>query len=160
MTAGGPIQYFKIPNITNVNDDPIFSVSGDIALNWRYHSNGVRIDLTGGHLSDNNSDDDNTHGLGVHLWLMRYERAEEADPKQKIEITNIQDCPPPACAADKQKVQGTNHGPIYNSGPVYGNYAIYVSNSTANFPTDQNLGLVMKSKNINFTVLYCLFYDF
>ena len=113
-----------------------------------------------GHLSDFNSDDDNTYGLGVHLWLMRYERTEEADLKQKIEITNIQDCPPPACAVKKQKVQETNHGPIYNSGPLYGNYAIYVSNSTANFPTDQNLALVVKSNNINFTVAYYPFYDF
>ena len=67
---------------------------------------------------------------------------------------------PPACAVNKQKVQETNHGSIYTSGPVYGNYAIYVSNSTANFPTDQNLALVVKSNNNNFKVAYYPLYDF
>ena len=158
MTAGGPIQNFTIPNITNIDDDPIFSVSGDIALNWLVYDNGVRIALTGGHLSTEN--DENTHGLGINLWLKNGNRAEEQNPTQKIEISNIQDCPRPSCPIGNQNVQGRNHGSYFNSGPVYGNYAIYVSNSTANFPTDQNLGLVIKSKKSNFTIAYCLFYHF
>ena len=67
MTEGGSIQNFTIPNIENFDDDPIFSVPGDIAINWRYDNNGVRVALTRGHLSDENIDDDNTHGLGNHL---------------------------------------------------------------------------------------------
>ena len=92
VTAGGPIQNFTIPNITNVDDDPIFSVSGDIALNWWYYDNGVRISLTGGHLSAQNDNDENTHGLGINLWLKKENRAEEGNPNYKIEISNIQDC--------------------------------------------------------------------
>ena len=32
-TADDPIQKFMIPNITNVDDDPIFSAIGDLAIN-------------------------------------------------------------------------------------------------------------------------------
>lgn len=141
-----------IPNIANINDDPIFSVSGDIAMNWWFYDNGVRIALTGGHLSDENDNDQNTHGLGIHARLKNAKKAEADDRTSTIEISNIQDCPFPECPAVKQKVQGKNHGTRFKSGPVYGNYAIYVSNSTAKFPTDKNLGLVMKSKKIDFTI--------
>ena len=152
------MQNFTIRNIKNVDDDPIFSVSGDIAMNWWYHDNGVRIALTGGHLSDKNHNDHKTHGLGVHLHLKKANRAEEENPSSKIEISNIQDCPAPRCKPEKVKVQGKNHGKDLKSGAVYGNYAIYVSNSTAKFPTDQNLDLEMKSKKINFTIaLYHVF---
>ena len=160
MRAGGPIQNFTIPNITNIDDDPIFSVSGDIALNWLDYDNGVRIAVTGGHLSAENDNDENTHGLGINLWLKKENKTEERNPTRKIEISNIQDCPRPSCPNGNQNVQGRNRGPVFNSGPVYGNYTIYVSNSTANFPTDQNLGLVIKSKKSNFTIAYCLFYHF
>ena len=63
------MQNFSIPHIKNVADDPVFSVDGDIAMNQRYHDNVFRIALTGGHLSDEDSNNDNTHGLGVHLQL-------------------------------------------------------------------------------------------
>ena len=33
VTADGPIQKFMIQNITNIDDDTIFSVSGDIVIN-------------------------------------------------------------------------------------------------------------------------------
>ena len=42
--------------------------------------------------------------------------------------------------------------------PVYGNYAVYASNSTTNFSTDQKLGLEIKSKKMNFVIaLYHVF---
>ena len=146
MTAGGSIQNFTIPNITNVDDDPIFSVSGDIAMNWWYADNGVRIVLKGGHLSAQNENDYNTNGLGIHLALKGGKRDKEKIANYKLEISNFQDCPRPLCARGKLKVQGKNHGKFFKSGPVYGNYAIYVSNSTAKFPTNQNLALVIKGK--------------
>ena len=43
-----------IPNITNVDDDPIFSATGDFAINQWHDENGVRIALAGGHLSAQN----------------------------------------------------------------------------------------------------------
>ena len=158
VTEGGSMQNFTIPHIKNVADDPVFSVHGDIAMNWRYQDNGVRITLTGGHLSDEGSNNDNTHGLEVHLWLKINERAEEENTECKIEVSNIQDCPFPSCGAENQKVQGKNHGIFFKSGPIYGNYAIYISNNTTNFPTDQKLGLEMKSKRTNFMIaLYHIF---
>lgn len=58
-----------IPNITNVDDDPIFSATGDFAINQWHDENGVGIALTGGYLSTQNDNDQNIHGLGINLWL-------------------------------------------------------------------------------------------
>lgn len=119
--------------MNNNVDDPIFSVSRDIAINWRYADNGNRIVLTGGHLSKENVDDDNTHGLGNHYNI---------DPKTELkalsccghEISNIQNCPLFSCNTSKIKVQGSDHGTAYTSGSVYGSYAIYVSHDAKRFP--------------------------
>ena len=119
--------------MNNNVDDPIFSVSRDIAINWRYADNGNRIVLTGGHLSKENVDDDNTHGLGNHYNI---------DPKTVLkalsccghEISNIQNCPLFSCNTSKIKVQGSDHGTAYTSGSVYGSYAIYVSHDAKRFP--------------------------
>ena len=131
--------------MSNIDDDPIFSVPGDIAMNWRYANNGVRIALTGGHLSDADSDDDKTHGLGTHLsmdWINKIENY-----PYKIEISNIQNCS--IChPASVITVQGKDHSDTLNSGPVYGSYAIYLANNTMIFPTAQELTLQMKSKNL------------
>ena len=86
--------------------------------------------------------------------MSKVKKAEKIKSECKIEISNIQDCPRSACKAKNRIVQGKNHGTRLRSGPVYENYAIYVSNSTANFPIYQKLGLEMKSKNINFMMLY------
>ena len=55
-----------VRNMKNSFDDPIFLVLGDIAINWWYSNNGNRIALTGGHLSNELENDDNTHGIGNH----------------------------------------------------------------------------------------------
>ena len=123
--------------MNNNVDDPIFSVSRDIAINWRYADNGNRIVLTGGYLSKENVDDDNTHGLGNHYNI---------DPKTELkalsccvhEISNIQNCPLFSCNTSKIKVQGSDHGTAYTSGSVYGSYAIYVSHDAKRFPIYRN----------------------
>lgn len=76
VTKGGPRQVFMARNITNNIDDPIFSIPGDIAINWNYTNNGHRIVLTGGHLSARDSNDENTHGLETMFVLSDKERAE------------------------------------------------------------------------------------
>ena len=128
-------------------------------MNWWYTDNGVRIILTGGHLSAENENDHNTNGLGIHLALKKEKRSEENHANYKLEISNIQDCPCSKCAVVKLKVQGKNHGKVFKRGPAYGNYAIYVSNSTAKFPTDQNLGLVIKGKKYDFTIACRFFFQ-
>ena len=144
VTKGGPRQVFMVRNITNNVDDPIFSIPGDIAMNWNYYNNRHRIVLTGGHLSANDSNDENTHGFGNHVCV---ERKGKSRDQCKFEISNIQDCPFPSCR--NVKVQGTDHGSDYKDGPVYGNYAIYLSNNTQRFPTCRRmLMLQMNDGNI------------
>ena len=147
VTTGGSIQSFTTANIRNVDDDPIFSVSGDIALNWNFSDNGVRIALTGGHFNDDVPNDCSVDGLGIDLGL-----SEGVNSTYQIEIANIQNCSSPQNEMSHKKIQGKNHGQHYKSGEVYGNYAIYVSNSTANFPSNQNLKLVMKGEEFSFTI--------
>ena len=116
-------------------------------MNWWYGNNGVRIALTGGHLSEENIDDHNTQGLGCHFYTNGKKGISLFD-SDRIEISNIQNCPFPSCPLGDFKVQGKDHGWKYNSGPVYGNYAIYLANKTMKFPTDQKLTSIMKSKNL------------
>ena len=147
MTKGGPVQVYIPPNMSNKDDDPIFSVSGDIAINWWYALNGNRLVLTGGYLSPENVDDDNTHGFGVN-YSINGRTGGNASPAHAIEITNIQNCSYPICLSDKVKVQGIDHGYYYKSGPKYGNYAIYVSQKAISFPTNgEILKLYMNSHN-------------
>ena len=88
--------------------------------------------MTGGHLSIQDSNDENTHGLGSHACIDRHPTSHE----WRTEISNIQDCSFPACKSINVTVQGTNHGSDYNHGPVYGNYAIFVSEDAQRFLTN------------------------
>ncbi|KAL5257290.1 hypothetical protein ACHWQZ_G012274 [Mnemiopsis leidyi] len=117
----------------NLIDDPIFSVGGDLAFNWAYSDNGCRIALTGGYLSDATVNDDNTHGLGNDFSCNPLTNMSPSD-YWRHDISNIQDCPLQTCT--DVRVQGTDHGngPHLKSGPVYGNYAIYVSRCAEEFP--------------------------
>ena len=134
VTKGGPIQESISVNATNLEDDPIFSVDGDLAFNWAFGDNGCRIVLTGGHLSGADENDDNTHGLGNDF---------HCNPRTNIQfskyrnhdVSNIQDCSWKKGCTDKNvKIQGTDHGIQFSDGPVYGNYAIYVSMEAESFP--------------------------
>jgi hypothetical protein len=140
VTEGGPIQEYIAPGAQNLADDPVFSVGGDLAFNWGYSRNGARLVLTGGHLSGADVDDDNTHGFGNNFWVRpKMVEDPEASPAWAHEISNIQDCPYPSCTQSVGvRIQGTDHGsgPTLKSGPVYGNYGIYVSNDLPSFPTD------------------------
>lgn len=160
MTTDGSIQNYTIPNMNNINDDPMFSVHGDIVMNWLYGTdNRVWIALTGGYFSAFNATDVCDHysdGLGMHLHLNGQDFSESANDDFRIEISNIQSYSLP-CEGKKQKVQGKVIGKQLTSGEVYGNYAIYVSNSTTEFPSDQRLSLVMRSKRLSFMIAYLFF---
>ena len=140
VTEGGAVQEYTVRGAHNLGDDPIFSVGGDLAFNWGYSYNGARLVLTGGHLSGADVDDDNTHGFGNN-FAIRPKMVEdpEANPDWAHEISNIQDCPYPSCTQRVGvRIQGTDHGsgPTLKGGPAYGNYAIYISDDSASFPTD------------------------
>ena len=131
VTEGGPIQESVSNHAQNMGDDPVFSVGGDLAFNWAYSNNGARIVLTGGRLSAANANDDNTQGIGNHFACYPLTGVTISGYKTVWghEIANIQDSPNPTL------VQGTDHGTgSYTSGPVYGNYAIYVSEDATSFP--------------------------
>ena len=143
-----------IPNIANIKNDPIFSVTGDLAMNWWYANNGVRIALNGGYLSARDANDDNTHGLGNHARADCKTGIEPSNGSTyRLEISNIQNCPLSSCGSEKRKVQGGDHGSSFRSGPVYGGYAIYVSKSKLEFPTSQPLALLIKGKTYDIAYL-------
>lgn len=134
VTEGGPIQESVSENAMNMDDDPIFSVGGDLAFNWAYANNGARIVLTGGRLSaaDAPNNDDGTHGLGNHFAckpLTGEVITSEYHMMWRHEISVIQ-------GVRGYKVQGTDYGTgsLYTSVPVHGNYAIYVSEDATSFP--------------------------
>ena len=135
VTQGGPIQESIADDAGNLGDDPIFSVGGDLAFNWAYGDNGCRIALTGGHLSEAHVNDNNTHGLGNDFHVNPLTNTVYSN-HWLHDISNIKDCPIPTC---HDVIQGTDHGLALKSGPVYGNYAIYVSSDSEQFllPGDQ-----------------------
>ena len=145
-TEGGPKQVFMVENMAHNSDDPIFSLPGDLAINWWYENNGARIALTGGHLSLANVDDDNTHGLGNH-FAVNGKTGTSLNVDLKHEISNIQNCSYPTCPSSKVKIQGTDHGRRVKSGPVYGNYAIYVSRDAGRFPSYRKLLMLEMDKS-------------
>lgn len=126
-----------VQDMANNNDDPVFSVPGDLAINWWYGNNGARIALTGGHLSAD-VNDDNTHGLGNH-FSMDGKTGTNGDDNWPHEISNVQDCLLSSCSKSQVKIQGTDHGSLLKSGPVYGNYAIYVSKKGQKFPINYKM---------------------
>ena len=137
-TKEGAKQVFVVENMANNKDDPIFSITGDLAINWWYADNGARIALTGGYLSLPNVNDHNTHGLG-NSFHVDGKTGKSLSEVWKHEISNIQNCPYPSCHVSNMKLQGTDHGNRLKSGPVYGNYAIYVSKDARRFPTYRKL---------------------
>jgi hypothetical protein len=131
VTKGGPIQESIAEDAQNMGDDPIFSVDGDLAFNWAYDNNGCRIALTGGHLSDANVNDDNTHGLGQDFYGDPLTNTAWGYPGNAVDASVIQDCSL-VKGCKNLKLQGKN------GGAVYGSYAIYVSLYAETFPKPGN----------------------
>ena len=114
-TKGGPKQVLIIRNMLNRSNGLIFSIPGDIAINCKYQNNGHRLALTGGHLSDIYSNDENTHGLGNHVCIGRTNIT--STDAYRIDISNIQDFPLRKCSIKNVIIQGTDHGSDYYDGP-------------------------------------------
>lgn len=129
VTEGGPIQESVSKKALHMEKDPIFSVGGDLAFNWVYTDNGHRIVMTGGHLSPVDVNDDGTQGIGNHFSCNPLTGKEKSEA-WRHEISVIQP------VNHQFTVQGTDHGSghRYISAPVYGNYAIYVSEDATSFP--------------------------
>ena len=148
VTSGGPLQEAIAEDALNMEDDPIFSVGGDLVFNWGSDRNrdgtwpsyadGVRIALTGGHLTDVDSRDQNTRGIGGHLYCNPVTGVSYSS-HYRYEIAVIQDCPnSSSCwSSGNYTIMGTDRGGgygYYKSVEVYGQYAIYVSPDASTFP--------------------------
>lgn len=123
-----------VQDMPNNNDDPVFSVAGDLEINWYY---GNKVALTGGHLSED-VNNDNTYGLG-NDFAMDGKTESNGKARWSHAISNIQDCPLSSCPSSKVKIQGTVHRSGWNSVSVYGNYAIYISKEAQRFPMNRKM---------------------
>ena len=138
-TTGGHIQKQISPSANDMSDDPIFSLDGDLALNWEYGNNGCRIALSDGHLSKPDANDDNTHGIGTGYMLENsgLECFNFVDTCY-AEITAIQDCPSSSCHEGTKAVGNDSFAAhstcAYEPVSGYGSYAVYVSSSSKLFP--------------------------
>ena len=73
------------------------------------------------------------HGLGNHMSCSSA-CTSARDNNYRFEVSNIQKCPYSSCS--KPTIQGTDfgHTSYFSAGPVYGNYALYVSLRADKFP--------------------------
>ena len=127
VTDGGPLQESISRNAQNMADDPIFSVGGDLGFNWNNDDNGHRIVLTGGIIASKNENSDKSRGFGNDFWCNPATGVSFGDGAYGHEISNQ--------VRSDLFWQGRDNGSRYSRGtPVYGNYAIYVSEDADNFP--------------------------
>jgi len=157
VTEGGPLQESISAHADNLEDDPIFSVGGDVAINWNNDDNGHRLVLTGGILAevkedikrnlwsgipDDDDTSDKTRGFGNDFFLDERGNSME-NHKWGHEISNQ--------VESDNYWQGSDNGEAYGQkGPAYGNYAIYVSQEADRFPEPGyklRLKVDMKSSN-------------
>ena len=124
VTEGGPLQEEAAATAQNLHNDPVFSVAGDLAFNWRYTDNGHRIVLTGGHLSAEDSNDDETRGIGNDIACNPI--TEVSSNRLAIDFLNTD--------GSVQGTEGMSKYPNWSRTPAYGNYAIYVSEDASYFP--------------------------
>ena len=145
VTQGGHIYQNIIKTAHNLFDDPVFSVGGDLIFNYEFADNGIRIVLSESPLSEVNTNDDNTHGLGMDIGKTLHTKAEckTINPECIIEVAPIQDCPFKielnAASCGKRKTLGTDSTGThklceFQKVPDYGSYAIYVGSDTLVFP--------------------------
>jgi len=126
--------YSYIPNgMENKKMDPIFSVDGGLVFNWVHSDNGVRIGnskaYSGDGLPHENENKDNYQGIG-NDW----------NPTPIVAWHDVGLNQPDG----SYLVQGTDHGTSLKSGKLYGQYAIYISNSATTFPCENvNLKISM-----------------
>lgn len=117
---------FTSPNMLDKDMDPIFAVDGGLVFNWRWSDNGVRIgnskafcegDLTANH-------NDNYFGLGNDLWI--------GSDQLWFDVGVYQE----KCDRPFRNGQGSDIGTSITSNKLYGQYAIYVSDTAEIFPCE------------------------
>ncbi|CAE7839108.1 unnamed protein product [Symbiodinium sp. CCMP2592] len=138
-STGGPVFEYMKPGMSGSDTDPIFATKGRLMVNWWYSNNGARIALEDGShyngvlpkASPKNRNDDDVHGLGNEFGAStsagKGSGAWWHDAAQKM----TGDCHGGTC-----KMLGKDHGTNLKDGDYYGNYAIYLSSDSSNFPCE------------------------
>ena len=128
VTEGGHLQQSIGAAAQNLEDDPIFSVGGDVAFNWNNDDNGHRLVMTGGILALAKESSDKTRGFGNDFGCNPKTGVSHGGQNWAHEISNQ--------VRSDMFWQGSDNGGVYaaRKGPVYGNYAIYVSEDAETFP--------------------------
>ena len=123
------------------HEDPIFSYNGSLVFNWGFTYNGVRITNAGGHLSEEDADDDKTHGLGGNFYVMTPQTCDDGSSKWEHEIG----------IKYPRYVMGKDHGPGYTVGyneiGWTANYAIFIFNFEVPMNLKYPLEITMYSGN-------------
>eukprot|EP00439_Symbiodinium_sp_Y106_P075134 s87_g14.t2 len=138
-STGGPVFEYMKAGMSGSDTDPIFATKGRLMVNWWYSNNGARIALEDGShyngllpkASPKNRNDDDVHGLGNEFGAStsagKGSGAWWHDAAQKM----TGDCHGGTC-----KMIGKDHGTNLKDGDYYGNYAIYLSSESSNFPCE------------------------
>jgi len=115
--------------------DPIFAVDGGLVFNWWYSGNGVRIGNSNAYSGDDlpaaDQDHwlDNYHGFGNDFAAVTKNGGGSSSWWHDVGV-HQKDCSGYNCA-----IQGKDHGTAWKSdGKLYGQYAIYISDSATSFP--------------------------
>jgi len=130
--------------------DPIFAKDGALTFNWRYSDNGVRIGNSrtfcgDGGLPGENVNSDDYLGLGNDLGV------KHSNPNHWLEV-GLQDCG----LSWRSRAQGVDHGNLISDGPLYGHYAVYISDEATTFPCegiDLQISMYDKARMTNFILL-------
>ena len=109
---------------------PSLSPTSRLYCDRRWHSNnGVRIALDCGNLSPATANDDDTHGLGNEFGGTTHSNGKAtngANGQWSHDAAKLQ----PDCHGGSCIILGTDHGTNLNDGPSYGQYSIWVGNSS------------------------------
>jgi len=117
------------PTMVTKNQDPIFNKDGALVFNWWYSDNGVRIGnsnnwCSGSGLPGESFSSDNYWGLG-NEWA----GGSKARNSLHWFDSGIQNCD----LSVNKRIQGSDHSSSVTDGPLYGQYAVYVSDEAKTF---------------------------
>ena len=116
--SDGSHIYTFIKNATLYDDDPIFSVDGDLVLNWWSNHVGIRIAVCNGSFPQ-------ISGLGLgSLQAMNTSECPTALSTDTVSLYGVE-----AGTTTQGKIQGHQAGSIYVTVPAYGSYSVYISDS-------------------------------
>jgi len=121
---------YKSPML-NWDQDPIFNKDGALVFNWWYSDNGVRIGNSNNWCSGSGLPGEAVNS--VNYWGLGNQMGGGSKGRTPSSLywfdSGIQDCGLP----HTKRPQGSDHGTVFTDGPLYGQYAVYVSDEAKTF---------------------------